>query len=137
MILTDTGPLVALFDRADPSHYDCVTVLKSLRENLATTVAVLTEAFHMLQPESRGSAELQEYAAKGGLKMLYLERSALVRTFELMQQYADLPMDFSDATLVSMAERLGTQKVFTLDHNDFSIYRIKKGYRHVPFEIIG
>lgn len=54
-----------------------------------------------------------------------------------MQEYTDLPMDFADATLVSMAESLGTQKVFTLDRGDFSVYRIKKGYRHLPFEVIG
>jgi predicted nucleic acid-binding protein len=32
-----------------------------------------------------------------------------------MAKYADLPMDYADATLVVMAEELGTDLVFTTD----------------------
>jgi predicted nucleic acid-binding protein len=42
-----------------------------------------------------------------------------------MERYDDLPMDFSDATLVVLAEQLGTNIVFTTDRHDFEIYRIK------------
>ena len=41
-----------------------------------------------------------------------------------MAKYADLPMDFADATLVVLAELLGTTTVFTLDRRDFGIYRL-------------
>jgi len=34
-------------------------------------------------------------------------------------------------------ETLETRRVFTLDHNDFETYRIKKGYRDQPVEIVG
>ena len=52
MILVDTGPLVALFDPADRAHDRCVETLKTIKEPLATTYPVLTEAFHLLQPAS-------------------------------------------------------------------------------------
>jgi hypothetical protein len=39
-----------------------------------------------------------------------------------MKQYADLPMDLADATLVALAERLKIQTIFTIDR-DFHIYR--------------
>jgi len=50
-----------------------------------------------------------------------------------MEKYADLPMDFADATLVSLAEELNTDLVFTVD-KDFSVYRIRgrKNFRIVP-----
>jgi predicted nucleic acid-binding protein len=38
-------------------------------------------------------------------------------------------MDLADATLVALAEVLGVSRVFTLDHKDFSIYRIKQTRR--------
>ena len=44
MILTDTGPLVALFNRTDAAHGDCVDTLKDIDEPIATTLPVLTEA---------------------------------------------------------------------------------------------
>jgi hypothetical protein len=55
MILVGTGPLVALFDPKDSQHGRCVATLKEFREPIRTTVPVLTEAFHMLAPDSIGS----------------------------------------------------------------------------------
>lgn len=47
-----------------------------------------------------------------------------LRDSALMEKYLDLPTDFADATLVVLAESLGTTTVFTLDRRDFGIYRI-------------
>jgi predicted nucleic acid-binding protein len=33
-------------------------------------------------------------------------------------------MDYADATLVLLAERLDTMRVFTLDRRDFGVYRV-------------
>jgi predicted nucleic acid-binding protein len=43
-------------------------------------------------------------------------------------------MDYADATIVALAEDLGTNLVFTTDRKDFSIYRIgkKKRFKIVP-----
>jgi len=43
-----------------------------------------------------------------------------------MMQYADVPMDFADATLVALAEDTGIRDVFTLDRKGFQVYRIGK-----------
>lgn len=136
MILIDTGPLVALFDLRDGLHARASTTLKGLREPLATTVAVLTEAFHMLEPQSVGSDRLREFVVRGGLAVAFLERPSLVRAFELMEQYADQPMDLADASLIAAAESLETRKFFTFDTNDFGVYRVRRGHRHYPIEII-
>ena len=66
-----------------------------------------------------------------------MEDDNLRRCFDLMQRYADTPMDFADASIVAAAEQVGTDKVFTLDHKHFGIYRITRGYRQVPFRIVG
>jgi len=97
MILVDTGPLVALFDPVDGQHERCVLTLKSLREPIQTTVPVLTEAFHMLGPETRGSDRLREFIVSGGLSVWFFDRVSLTRAFELMELYADHPMDLADA----------------------------------------
>lgn len=99
---------------------------------LATTVAVLTEVFHLLRQH--------EHAAVWGLL-----RAGVLLTFSmngddlpaleaLMDQYADRPMDFADATLVHLARRESLSTVFTVDHDDFETYRIegRKRFRVVP-----
>jgi predicted nucleic acid-binding protein len=136
MILIDTGPLVALFDPQDGQHERCVKVLKRIREPLSTTTPVLTEAFHMLGPSSVGSERLREFIEKDGLSVWFLSRPALIRVFELMEQYADHPMDLADASLVVAAESVSTRKVFTIDRSDFATYRIRRGHRHYPMEIV-
>ena len=136
MILVDTGPLVALFDPQDGEHEKCVKVLKTIKEPIVTTTPVLTEAFHMLSPESIGSNRLREFIEGGGLSVWFFDRSALTRAFELMELYADHPMDLADASLVTAAEALGTRRVFTIDRNDFEAYRVRRGHRHLPMQIV-
>ena len=136
MILVDTGPLVALFDPKDGQHQRCVKALKSIREPVSTTTPVLTEAFHMLGPASMGSDRLREFVERGGLSVWFFERLSLTRAFELMELYADHPMDLADASLVAAAESMGTRKIFTVDRKDFETYRIRRGHRHYPMEIV-
>jgi hypothetical protein len=136
MIVVDTGPLVALFDRKDPEHDRCTSALKTLREPLKTTIPVLTEAFYMLGPESRQSDRLRDFIERRGLSVWFFDDRSLNRAFELMEVYADHPMDFADASLVVAAESLGTRKVFTIDRNDFETYRIRRGHRNYPPEIV-
>lgn len=137
MILVDTGPFVALFDPKDAGHASCVATLKSIREPLRTTIPVLTEAFHLLGPGSVGSDRLRDLVQQGGVTVFFLDRSALTRAFELMETYADHPMDLADASLVVAAESLPTRRIFTIDRPDFETYRIKRGHRHHRFEISG
>jgi uncharacterized protein len=136
VILVDTGPLVALFDPADGSHARCVASLKKIAEPLATTIPVLTEAFHLLSPNSMGSHRLMDFIADGGLGVWFLDDASLGRAFELMVEYADAPMDLADASLVVAAERHRIRKVFTIDRKDFLAYRIKRGHRFLAFEVL-
>jgi len=136
MMLVDTGPLVALFDPQDRQHHRCVRTLKGIREPVATTIPVLTEAFHMLGAASTGSDRLRDFIEGGGLSVWFFERPALTRAFELMEVYADHPMDLADASLVVAAESLGTRRVFTIDRNDFETYKVRRGHRHQAMQIV-
>jgi predicted nucleic acid-binding protein len=136
VILVDAGPLIALFDSGDAAHVRCRRTLGSIRDRTLTTIPVLTEAFHILGPASTSSELLRRYVLDGGLGAWFMDRGGMTRAFELMETYADHPMDFADASIVVAAETLGTQKVFTLDVNDFRSYRIRRGHRHEPFEIV-
>lgn len=136
MILVDAGPLVALFDPQDHQHERCARALASFREPIRTTLPVLTEAFHILGPAREGSDRLRDFVVRGGLAAWFFDRRSLTRAFELMEQYADHPMDLADASLIVAAETLRTRKVFTVDRGDFETYRVRRGHRHYPFEIV-
>jgi uncharacterized protein len=136
MILVDTGPFIALFDAKDPRHESCVATLRTLREPLRTTIPVLAEAFHVLGPGSRGSDNLREFLLRGGVSVFFFDPGSLTRAFELMETYADRPMDLADASLVVAAESMQARKIFTVDRPDFETYRIRCGHRYQRFEIV-
>jgi predicted nucleic acid-binding protein len=136
MILVDTGPLVALANSTDQHHQVCLDALRVLTEPLLTTVPVLTEALHLLSPGSRKCERLMEFISDPTVRVWFLDDDSLARSLELMSRYADRPMDLADATLVTCAETNAISTVFTLDHDDFSTYRIRRGHKNLPFEII-
>lgn len=136
MILVDTGPLVALFDPRDDAHQEARRRLANIREPLVTTIPVLTEVFHLLDPGSRGAVAVQEFIEAGGVSVWFLLAAALSRAFELMRRYADHPMDLADASLVVAAEHLKTTRVFTLDRADFLTYRARIGRTRRAFTLI-
>jgi predicted nucleic acid-binding protein len=136
VILVDTGPIVALFDPRDQQHGRCRQTLKRFDEPIRTTVPVLTEAFHILHPASVGADRLREFILAGSLSVWWFDSDGLARAFELMDEYADHPMDFADASLVAAAEVLGARTVFTIDRNDFETYRVRRGHRHYTFQIV-
>lgn len=90
----------------------------------------------MLGPASIGSDRLREFVEDGGLSVWFLHRAWLTRCFELMELYADHPMDLADVPLVAAAEALGTRRVFTIDCRDFERYRVRRGHRHYTVEIV-
>jgi predicted nucleic acid-binding protein len=70
---------------------------------------------------------------RGAFELFALERDYLGRVAELMQHYRDLPMDLADASLVLLAEELGSGRIFSTDACDFKTYRWKS---RKPFRIL-
>jgi len=136
VILVDTGPLVALFDPLDGSHLGAKKTLAGLADRLVTTVPVLTEAFHLLDPSSQGAQSLRRFVVQRGLELWWMSDRSLHRAFRLMDDYADQPMNLGDASLVAAAESLRTTKVFTIDRGDFRTYRAKIGRTLRSFTIL-
>ena len=123
MILVDAGPLVALADRTDAHHVECVEALQGLREPLGTVWPALTEAIYLVQRWPRAQDEILNLVGTGALRLLSLGREDMPRVRALMDKYRDLPMDLADAALVRVAERERIRIVFTIDRRDFSLYR--------------
>jgi uncharacterized protein len=121
--LIDSGALLALLDRRDQWHSPCKAVWPRLRYPLLTSEAVLAETFHLVR--SRG-LELQPawQLVSRATRLAPITHSELPQIHALMLKYADLPMDFADATLVYLAHREGVSVVFTTDQSDFNAYRL-------------
>ncbi len=132
-VLVDAGPLVALVDRTDRHHAECVAALKRLKAPLLSAWPPLTEAMYLLNGWDRAQEALWTLIESRAIGIAELTSADVPRLRALMQQYRDQPMDLADAALVRIAEREGVRKVFTLDRH-FAVYRIngRSRFQTVP-----
>lgn len=131
-LLLDTGAFVALVDRSETRHADCIAVLETWNGPVLTTEPVLTETLYLVGPQWRPQQVCLEFFLRGAFLLVPASRASLTQTAALMNRYQDVPMDYADATLVALAEELETNQVFTLDRRGFSTYRFR-GKK--PFQI--
>jgi hypothetical protein len=133
LVLMDTGPWVALIDRSEERHEECVQWLRDFRGNIFSSEAVLTEVLYLLNFSSRARSAALDFVLSGAIISVPPSLESLKRVKKLMEKYKDIPMDYADASLVSIAEDLSITEVVTFDVKDFSIYRLSSKQ---PFVIL-
>lgn len=133
LVMMDTGPWVALIDRSEERHEECVQWLRDFRGNIFSSEAVLTEVLYLLNFSSRARSAALDFVLSGAIILVPPSLESLKRVKRLMEKYKDIPMDYADATLVSIAEDLSITEVATFDVKDFGIYRLSSKQ---PFVIL-
>lgn len=123
--IADTGPLVALIDKSDKDHQRCVEWFKNFQGQLVSTEAVLTEALYLLNLSAQAQITCLDFFIRGVIELRAVEQNELAAIRDLIALYQNVPMDFADATLVNLANKMSCYSVFSLDIKDFSIYRGK------------
>jgi len=132
--LVDTGALLALLDPRDVWHGRCAAAFSTLRFPLLTSIAVLTELFHLVGDGRHETETAWSFLESGAVVLGPIADHELPAVQALMSRYADRPMDFADATLVYLARREAIHTIFTVDRSDFETYRIagRRRFRIVP-----
>lgn len=132
IIITDSSILIAYYSAKDNHHDSVCRFFEQCTSELVTTLACITEVMYLLSDDDRTQNEFLTDLAKKLYQCIPLALEDFARIKELNQQYADLPGDFADLSLIAISERLDIPAILTLD-SDFDIYR---RYRKQPFERI-
>jgi len=131
-VVLDTGPVVALINRADRFHSAAAIWFRDFRGRLLTTEAVITETSYVLaaSPAHQTAALVWfDRALRSGL--LRIEALAdLPAVAKVMERYPSRRPDFADASLVWVATVHRLHRVATVDEADFRVYR---SYANKPF----
>jgi len=124
--LLDTGPIVAFLDPHDAEHETVAAVMEGFSGRLMTTSAVVVEAMHLLGSVRSGASLLIDFLLASQTEVHECTSiESLTEAAQRMAKYADVPMDFADATLVLLGERLKVHRVCTLDRRGFRVYRTR------------
>jgi uncharacterized protein len=86
---------------------------------------IVAEVGYLLARKAGASAEAVFLRALAEEDFAPVELTNLdyVRMAELVEQYADLPLGTSDASVIALAERLNVTEVATLDMRHFTVVR--------------
>jgi predicted nucleic acid-binding protein len=125
IVFADTGPLVALLDADEEYHAGARDRMREIMPPLFICDAAMTECCFLLRKFPRGLRQVRDWCESGLLQHIALDSSAFLRALELMERYANVPMSFADACLVSLVESRPGSRVLTLDR-DFLIYRSER-----------
>ena len=120
--LLDTGFLYAVLNRAEQSHSAVVSALQTIDEPIVLPVPAITEVAYLLLRDV-GTAAVADFLATLATTDLLLETPQAEdyhRAAEVIRDYADARIDFVDAVIVAIAERLSIQRILTLDQRHFT-----------------
>ncbi len=133
-ILLDTGPWVALIDRSEARHQECVSWLKGYNGDIFSSEAVLTEVLYLLNFSFQAQQAALEFVLAGVVVLVPSDVESLKTVTRLMKKYRDFPMDFADATLLAAAFDLVIDHIATFDKKHFGAYSLgnKKHFEIVP-----
>jgi predicted nucleic acid-binding protein len=124
-LVLDTGPLLAALDAADPDHARCAELLSEASEDLVVPALVLAELDYWCHRRLGVDVWLTflDDLLAGVYRPEHPNTGDLRRCRELQSQYEDQPLGVVDASVLALVERLGEEKLATLDHRHFAMVR--------------
>lgn len=122
--VADTGFVVALIHRGDQNHKAAAAVYQQVQTAYLPQTA-LTEVAYLLANRAGGNTvvEFLQRLSTSKLVTTALTSEDLLATAAILKQYASSRIDFVDATVMVVAERLGITTILTVDYRDFQLYR--------------
>jgi predicted nucleic acid-binding protein len=123
--LLDSGFLYADIDRSDRQHEAVSSITKGIRGKIILPVPAITETTYFISI-NLGVEHLAKFLESLGNSKFFLETPTsedYVRSAEILRKYNDANLDFVDACIFAMAERLNITKILTIDRRHFGLFR--------------
>ncbi len=123
--ILDTSFLFALTDQSDRNHNKVLAIIQNVNESLILPIVVLPEICYLLVSRL-GHRAMRHFVFSLATSTVQIEQVVpedFIRIHQILEQYADSHLDFTDAAIIALAERLKVTRVYTLDRRDFSMIR--------------
>ncbi len=134
-IVADSGAVYAIYDSRDLMHRPVRLVVEEEASQLIIPAPVLGEIDYMLRVRI-GTAALEQFLSdvdRGSYRIEPFTKDDIQRCRALLAQYRDLDIGLCDASVAATAERLGIDRILTVDERDFRVIRPLSGK---PFKLL-
>jgi hypothetical protein len=134
-IVADSGAIYALYDKSDTFHTRVRSVVERERDLILLPAPILGEIDYLLRVRLGNAAHLRflEDIEQGAFSVENVTSADLRRCAALVAKYRDMDLGLADASVAAVAERVGTDRILTVDERDF---RTIRPAAHRPFRLI-
>ena len=128
-VIADSGAVYALYDLDDAHHSAVRQVIETEPGAIILPVVLLAELDYLLEEYLGVTAELDflNDLTSGAYTLEPFSPQDADRCREILTTYRDLKPGLADAAVVATAEKLGIDRILTLDERDFRVLRTKGG----------
>lgn len=119
LTILDTGPLYSALDQNDKYHAASSLLLRDRRYAFVVPALALAEVAYWAEKKLGSAIEAAFAESMASWRIEAPLAHEWPRIAELVRTYADWPLGIVDASVVVLAERLGTDVVATLDRRHF------------------
>jgi predicted nucleic acid-binding protein len=126
LTISDTGFVVALLNQSDTKHSDVIAIYQKYQQILLPQTVLAEVAY--LVGRSAGISTVAAFLkglSASRFHLIPLSETDVIRVSEILEEYKDSRIDFVDATVMAIAERLKITLILTLDQRDFRLFRPK------------
>src|SRR5207237_2415640 len=106
--VVDAGPLVAAVNDSERNHLACAAVLRRRDIDMVIPALVLAEACYLIEQRLGPLVEATFLRNLGAFDIEAPAPDDWSRMAALVGRYADFPLGAADASVIALAERLGT-----------------------------
>lgn len=120
-LVMDTGPLIALADRADPLQSRVEALLLQETGELVIPAPITAEVDYLLGKRLGRKARLAflDDLAAGRFLVVGLDESDHAQVAELERKYEEIDAGLADLSAVVVAAKYGTTRLLTFDERHF------------------
>jgi predicted nucleic acid-binding protein len=133
-IIADTSYVIAVTITTDKDHERCAAIHKT-QNDIVLPQSTLAEVMYLLTKHvgNLAASRFLRLLPRSKYRVIPLSDEDIARTAAILDQYSDSRVDFVDASVIAVAERLNIARVLTLDRRDFDMVRPS----HIPhFELL-
>src|SRR5690606_37786896 len=116
-----SGFMYGYIDHNDIHHESIAAAMRSITATVYLPIPAITEVAYFVS-KRMGNIATARFLEDLSCTDLVLERPTsrdFARSAEILRKYDDVNIDFVDACIVAMAERLNITKILTVDHRHF------------------
>jgi predicted nucleic acid-binding protein len=127
VILADTSGLLSLYNRREPTHPSVAEAVAQEQGPLVVSPYVVAELDYLVSTRLGADAEQRVLAelASPAYVLAAIDRDDLRACTELVSRYPGIGV--TDASMLVLADRLGIDRVLTLDRSHFEMVRSPSG----------